>query len=109
MPTLVPTQTMSHRSFIDSVGRHWDVWSVKPENIERRSETEAAPALERRQHREFRVPLGRKWSNGWLAFEANGERRRLAPIPDDWLQSDDAALERMCRAAERVSRARRLT
>jgi hypothetical protein len=99
---------MSHRSFIDSVGRHWDVWSVKPDNIERRNETEAAPALERRRRREFRVPLGQKWSNGWLAFEANGERRRLAPIPENWIELDDAALEEMCGAAERVSRARRL-
>jgi hypothetical protein len=100
---------MSHRSFIDSVGRHWDVWSVKPENIERRNETGERPAGERRRRREYRVPLGRKWSNGWLAFEANGERKRLAPIPPNWLELELVALEELCRAAEPVSRARRLT
>ena len=106
---LVPTETMSHRSFIDSVGRRWDVWTVKPENIERRSGTEATPTLERRRRREFRVPLGRKWSDGWLAFETDGDRRRLAPIPENWIDLDDATLERMCGAADRISRARRVT
>jgi hypothetical protein len=99
---------MSHRSFVDSFGRHWDAWSVKPENIERRTETRQSPAIERRRRREYRVPLGRKWSDGWLAFEANGERRRLAPIPANWIELDVATLEEFCRAAEPVSRARRL-
>jgi hypothetical protein len=101
---------MSHRSFIDSSGRSWDVWSVHPDNIERREDDRsgAAPPVERRMRREYRVPLGRKWSNGWLAFETKGERRRLAPIPANWLEMDLDALDELCRSATPIAGARRL-
>jgi hypothetical protein len=41
---------------------------------------------------------------GWLTFESDGERRRLAPIPPGW---EDVAVDRLdlyCRAAQAVSR-----
>jgi hypothetical protein len=103
-------EIMSHRSFIDSSGRSWDVWSVRPENIERRENTQSdtTPPLERRSRREYRVPLGRKWANGWLAFETKGERRRLAPIPTDWVELEGDALDELCRAATPIPYTRRL-
>jgi hypothetical protein len=42
--------------------------------------------------------------SGWLTFESEQQRKRLAPVPTGW---DDAApdrLELMCRAAEAVRR-----
>ena len=75
---------MSHRAYIDSLGRHWDVWSVHPEYAERRrtpSESSMPVLPERRARNTFRVPLGRTWAAGWLMFETKGEKRRLAPFP----------------------------
>jgi hypothetical protein len=38
---------------------------------------------ERRRHVEWRPRISRNMSRGWLVFEAtDGERRRLAPIPN---------------------------
>ena len=104
------SEIMSHRSFIDSSGRSWDVWSVQPDNIERREDAQPAakPPVERRSRREYRVPLGRKWANGWLAFETKGERRRLAPIPTNWLELEGEGLDELCRAATPIAHARRL-
>ena len=42
--------------------------------------------------------------HGWLCFERDGEKRRLAPIPADWPRCDDARLAEHCRAAEPARR-----
>ncbi|HEY4129158.1 MAG TPA: hypothetical protein VGM50_00965 [Gemmatimonadaceae bacterium] len=39
---------------------------------------------------------------GWLCFECEGDRRRLAPIPEDWADSSDAQLEDYLKAARAV-------
>jgi hypothetical protein len=91
---------MPHRLLKDSKGRTWDVWDVLPERAERRfAAATVKPLVERRQTVEYRVPLSRKWVNGWLAFETTGEKRRLAPFPADWHQQDDSQLERLRDAA----------
>lgn len=97
---------MAHREFTDTIGRTWTVWSVVPERAERRRRDEADHATERRhqQNKEFRVPLGEQWIDGWLAFETKGEKRRLAPIPDDWQISSDEQLHRMLERAEHIRR-----
>lgn len=102
---------MAHREFTDSIGRVWNVWSVVPERAERRRKSsEASGVAERRQHqdREFRVPLGEQWTHGWLAFETKGEKRRLAPIPDDWETATGEQLGRMLERADPIRRPRRL-
>ncbi len=83
---------------------------MQPENIERRADAQSddAPTVDRRRRREYRVPLGRKWSNGWLAFETKEERRRLAPIPADWLELEREALDELCRLATPIPQTRRL-
>ena len=92
---------MAHRDFVDSHGIRWDVWSVRPEYAERRRKTppEDVPALERRERAEFRVPLGGQWAGGWLCFESNVEKRRLAPVPDDWSDLPVEELEKLCHEA----------
>jgi hypothetical protein len=91
---------MPHRVYTDSVGRQWTVWSVHPEYAERRRPTppgaSAIPAGgERRSKKGFRVPLGRTWAEGWLVFETTGEKRRLAPYPENWTELSEAELDRL--------------
>ena len=92
---------MAHREFTDSHGIRWEVWSVLPEYAERRREATAddLPGVERRGRAEFRVPLGGQWANGWLCFESSSEKRRLAPVPDDWSDLRAEALEKLCDSA----------
>ena len=99
---------MAHRTFRDASGRFWDVWTVIPSGVERRRSAVAAPEMERRRVQEFRVILGDRLADGWLAFQTEGERRRLAPYPDEWAEMTDAELEALCRRAVVVAPPRRL-
>ena len=81
---------MALRSFDDRNGQGWQVWSVVP----------GSAVLERSgwMEGEFR--------NGWLCFESltTGERRRLAPVPDNWEGLPTERLELMCRVASPARR-----
>lgn len=95
---------MSHRVFNDSLGRKWDAWTVIPSRVERRKATgDAWSGSDRRHHDEFRVFLGGRWTNGWLAFETKGEKRRLSPIPDKWEEATPTELEALCMQASLVT------
>jgi hypothetical protein len=110
---------MGYRVFKDSHGVEWQTWDVVPQLAERRSGDRrrvqvSAPAPEReerRRTRDRRVAMGRRsvlgagLDGGWLCFEAQSEKRRLTPIPPDWLRCDDACLERYCRQAKPALRA----
>jgi hypothetical protein len=73
---------MSYRVVTDPAGAAWQVWTVRPS---RRSPTSA-------------FAIAAEYTLGWLAFERLDdpadlwarERRRLAPVPDDWERSSDA-------------------
>jgi hypothetical protein len=43
--------------------------------------------------------LPEAFRDGWLVFECDAERRRLAPIPEEWEGLPDEELERLCRLA----------
>lgn len=110
---------MGYRNFRDSENRRWEVWLILPNAAERRKKERrvavASSALqytgpERRKtplrlnpfRRSFAVPQG--YERGWLCFESgDGEKRRLAPVPDDWEGSADERLEVWCRLANRVT------
>lgn len=80
---------MASREFIDSQGVAWTVWSVVP------GEMSSTLARLSGQGSERRMP--------WLVFQsAEGEKRRLVPIPDGWTDSDAYTLERWTMRAERV-------
>jgi hypothetical protein len=69
---------MPHREITDLLGAVWTVWRVDP-----RAHASEPPAMRA----------------GWLAFQCGGERRRLAPIPDDWsARSDDELLALLARS-----------
>ncbi len=105
-----------YRKYSDSWGRTWEVWMVHPSSIERRgierrTQVENAVYLieqrlvgERRKVVGTRVAIASEYNNGWLCFTRDGERRRLAPIPTNWLSANENQLAEWCRAAKRVVR-----
>ena len=109
---------MSYRTFTDSGGRRWEVWLVTPAAAERRRVDRRAPAgpasvpegfADRRRTPDRRrspfrrqVVVASEFSNGWLCFESEGEKRRLAPVPDEWDQAGPDRLSTWLQAAKRV-------
>ena len=106
---------MGYRVFTDSRGIEWQTWDVVPQLADRRAVERrraaavTAIAMERRT-RDRRIVAGRRpvlsagLDGGWLCFEATAEKRRLTPIPADWLRCDDECLERYCRQARPAAR-----
>jgi hypothetical protein len=37
---------------------------------------------------------------GWLCFESQGEKRRLAPVPEHWEKANEQMLAAFCNAAK---------
>ena len=101
---------MAHRTFLDELGREWDVWEVVPTAVERRmaKAPPRASVAERRRVQEARVVVPDSLQKGWLAFQSGNERRRLAPIPADWAEMTSDELRELLMRADRRSRARRL-
>lgn len=70
---------MAFREFADAEGTGWRVWATLP-------------------------TVGKIYSSGfeqgWLTFEAGGQRCRLAPIPARWESADEAKLRLMLKAAK---------
>lgn len=104
---------MALRTFVDAAGTEWQVYDVIPRPEERRHYDRRTPtgqpAVERRSEQDRRVTVGRLSSMsdlglGWLCFDAGGQRRRLAPIPEAWAQASDAELKRYLGIARPVRR-----
>ena len=86
---------MGYRSFVDKLGVDWQAWDVIPALADRRMHdrrTSKTPVEgDRRRATDRRVTAGRRpalssgLGDGWLCFEAAQEKRRLTPIPADWL------------------------
>jgi hypothetical protein len=116
---------MAFRSFVDATGREWHVYDVVPPSDERRRNDrrgDPTPPVaheavdgdgdqytrERRDSSDRRLSVGRvsrlslAQPDGWLAFESESERRRLSPIPDDWMRCNDEALEAYRQSARPV-------
>ena len=110
---------MSYRTFLDGRGKRWEVWLVTPAAAERRKVDRRAAAAtgsepvfggpERRKTPERRrdpfkrsVAVASEFSNGWLCFESEGEKRRLAPVPPDWDEAGPDRLSTWLQAAKRV-------
>ena len=77
---------MGYAEFTDRDGKSWRVWHTLPRS---------APVL---------TSLPQEWKEGWLTFECDGEKRRLAPIPLEWETFPASRLEVMCRMAKPVTR-----
>lgn len=105
---------MGYRVFRDSRGTEWQAWDVVPRLGDRRlseRRTRVATPLhsdqrsrsDRRSGNGQRGVLTAALNDGWLCFEAEHEKRRLAPIPGDWQRCAEQRLEQYC-AQARVAR-----
>jgi hypothetical protein len=77
--------------------------------MERRSPVENAVFLieqrvlgDRRTQSSTRSSVASEYSNGWLCFASNGEKRRLAPVPVNWMSANDTQVAEWLRIARRV-------
>ena len=68
---------MAVRDFVDESGTKWRVWPVLRTSINPKTAAEDY--------------LG-DYGDGWLCFESQQERRRLARFPDDWDKMADGDL-----------------
>ena len=109
---------MSYRTFTDSGGKRWEVWLVTPAAAERRrvdrrvskSAADSPGGLADRRHTPDRrkspfhrqVMVSTEFSDGWLCFESEGEKRRLAPVPPGWEDAGPDRLASWLQAAKRV-------
>lgn len=79
---------MAVRDFVDTKGVKWKVWPVTPSNI--RPKTAAEDYLG-------------DYGDGWLVFESNSERRRLAAYPANWDTLSDNGLVQLLKSAAVVT------
>ena len=105
-----------YRTFEDARGRVWEVWMVHPSAIERRKMERRTPVenavflIEQRVLGDRRAATGARgavateYSSGWLCFSSEGEKRRLAPVPVNWMTADDTQVAEWLRVARRVVR-----
>lgn len=85
------------RGFTDSTGVEWRVWEVLPSSTGRAGgDTHSLPSLKE-------TPF----ADGWLCFESQAEKRRLAPIPVGWEFREIPLLEALCHQATPVPARRR--
>jgi len=109
---------VSYRTFLDSKGKRWEVWLITPAAAERRRADRRASsaggaayqgALDRRRTPERRrgpfrraAAVASEYSKGWLCFESEGEKRRLAPVPPGWEEAGPDRMATWLQAAKRV-------
>jgi len=105
-----------YRTFLDARGRVWEVWMVHPSSIERRKMERRTPVEnavrlielrvlgDRRSNSGTRGEVASEFSSGWLCFASDGEKRRLAPVPVNWISANDSQVAEWCRMARRVVR-----
>jgi hypothetical protein len=85
--------------------------SIERRKMERRTPVENAVNLieqrvlgDRRASSGTRGAVASEFSSGWLCFAGNGEKRRLAPVPVNWMSANDSQVAEWCRMAKRVVR-----
>jgi len=106
------SKNSGYRTFLDARGRVWEVWMVHPSSIERRKMERRSPVenavflIEQRvlgdrrtQHGGTRGNVASEYSNGWLCFASDGEKRRLAPVPVNWMSANDSQIAEWLRIA----------
>ena len=83
--------------------------SIERRKMERRTPVENVVFLieqrvlgDRRAHAGGRSVVASEYSSGWLCFASNGEKRRLAPVPINWMSANDSQVAEWCRIATRV-------
>jgi hypothetical protein len=80
---------MALRSFHHE-GREWTVWDTRPDS--------AAPLG-------GHVTVAEGYGEGWLTFQSELEKRRLAPVPASWVELSEVQLAALLERASPVRRA----
>ena len=105
---------MSLREFVDGDGRVWQVWGTIPgtpheaevfaqsARLQAAAERRAAAGHGEAPDVARRSPVTPGRENGWLTFQSGEEKRRLSPIPPDWVTASDVELGRYLARAEQV-------
>ena len=108
------SKNTGYRTFLDARGKVWEVWMVHPSSIERRKMERRSPIEnavhlieervlgDRRANAGTRGAVATEFSTGWLCFASDGEKRRLAPVPVNWMSANDSQVAEWCRIAKRV-------
>jgi hypothetical protein len=111
---LQTAKNTGYRTFLDPRGKVWEVWMVHPSSIERRKMERRTPVEnavhlieervlgDRRSNAGTRGAVATEFSTGWLCFASEGEKRRLAPVPVNWMSANDSQVAEWCRIAKRV-------
>jgi len=83
--------------------------AIERRKMERRTPVENAVNLieqrvlgDRRTSASTRGAVASEYSAGWLCFARDGEKRRLAPVPVNWMSANDSQVAEWCRIAKRV-------
>ncbi|HEX2205828.1 MAG TPA: hypothetical protein VHG91_21115 [Longimicrobium sp.] len=76
---------MAYREITDESGRQWRVWDTYPQAFGGRS------------------VIADGYASGWLTFESETEKRRLAPVPEGWETREAEALLRFLETADGVA------
>jgi hypothetical protein len=83
--------------------------SIERRKMERRTPVENAVYLieqrvlgDRRSYSRSRGAVATEFSAGWLCFASEGEKRRLAPVPVNWMSANEGQVAEWCRIAKRV-------
>ena len=82
------------RGLRDSAGVEWRVWEVYPSKT---SPLSGADEMGRRSL------MGSAFADGWLCFESDSEKRRLAPIPEGWEHRNQLQMEALLQQASIVA------
>ena len=94
---------MSYRSFVDPNGLRWQVWTVipSPQGMWAGRGASAPPAGDHAVPEAPTVRLAMR--QGWLAFQAGADHRRVMGIPDGWEDRSDDGLVQLLGRAEQVT------
>lgn len=96
----------------------WRVWAVHPRSADRRRtdrrvriasipmghDRRVATIDRRLRQRAIRLQVKGEMAAGWLAFDSEVERRRLAPIPERWETLSNVELRALAEQAQIVPR-----
>jgi hypothetical protein len=86
---------MSPRRIFDETGAVWELWEVEPSKVRLWEKHAAAMRLSNATEPGLPTPVSGELRGGWLAARSGEERRRIAPIPTDWLFMTDTQLRQL--------------
>ncbi len=73
------------RTVTDTQGRNWRIWHVVPQSA-------------------VLIQTSPQMSQGWLCFESDGDKRRMAQPPENWATMTDAELLQLLAGASEVKK-----